>query len=130
MTEEQRHRRKNMILTTGGRTGLRSMKLKENAAILLDVPKGQRRETEKCWMLLSEGRSAFQKEEESTCKPDIRLITGTFSDYRGLWLCDRRKEDGEQDPVFTDKTADAMNGDTVQITIETGGEGSRRGRRA
>ncbi|WP_320988342.1 ribonuclease R [Hungatella sp.] len=125
MTEEQLTQRKNMILQLVEEPAYVPMKLKE-MAILLDVPKGQREELKEVLdALLSEGKIGISKKGKYG-KPDIGSITGTFSGHpRGFGFV---TVEGREQDVFIpeDKTADAMNGDTVQITIETEGEGSRR----
>lgn len=125
MTEEQLTQRKNMILQLVEEPAYVPMKLKE-MAILLDVPKGQREELKEVLdALLSEGKIGISKKGKYG-KPDIGSIAGTFSGHpRGFGFV---TVEGREQDVFIpeDKTADAMNGDTVQITIETEGEGSRR----
>ena len=118
MTEEQLTQRKNMILQLVEEPAYVPMKLKE-MAILLDVPKGQREELKEVLdALLSEGKIGISKKGKYG-KPDIGSITGTFSGHpRGFGFV---TVEGREQDVFIpeDKTADAMNGDTVQITIET-----------
>ena len=125
MTEEQLTQRKSMILKLVEEPAYVPMKLKE-MAILLDVPKGQREELKEVLdALLAEGKIGISKKGKYG-KPDIGAITGIFSGHpRGFGFV---TVEGRDQDVFIpeDKTADAMNGDTVQIAVEAEGEGSKR----
>ena len=125
MTEEQLTQRKSMILKLVEEPAYVPMKLKE-MAILLDVPKGQREELKEVLdALLAEGKIGISKKGKYG-KPDIGAITGIFSGHpRGFGFV---TVEGRDQDVFIpeDKTADAMNGDTVQIAVEAEGKGSKR----
>lgn len=125
MTEDQLIQRKEMLLKLMEEPAYAPMKLKE-LAILLDVKKENREALKEVLdVLLLEGKLGISKKGKYG-KPDIGSVTGMFSGNPrgfGFVAVEGRKED-----VFIpgEKTGGAMNGDTVQIAVES--EENERGR--
>lgn len=125
MTEEQLTQRKTMILNLMEEPAYVPMKLKE-LAILLDVPKGQREELKEVLdSLLSEGKIGISKKGKYG-KPDLGSVTGLFCGHpRGFGFV--TVEGRDQDIFIPEEKANgAMHGDTVQVVVESEGEGSKR----
>ena len=100
------------------------MKLKE-LAILLGVPKEDRGELEAVLKaLMAEGKIAVSKKGKYA-RAEIFAETGVFTaHYKGFGFV---SVEGRESDLFIapDNTGDAMDGDTVQVTVEEAGNGRR-----
>ena len=100
------------------------MKLKE-LAILLGVPKEDRGELEAVLKaLMADGKIAVSKKGKYA-RAEIFAETGVFTaHYKGFGFV---SVEGRESDLFIapDNTGDAMDGDTVQVTVEEAGNGRR-----
>ena len=101
------------------------MKLKE-LAILLQVPKDQRKELKAIMdSLEAEGKVHVSKKGKST-KGEAKRIVGTYQAHaRGFGFV---AVEGEDDDIFIseDDTNGAFHGDQVEVTIKSAPDGKRR----
>lgn len=100
------------------------MKLKE-LAILLGVPREDRGELEAVLKaLMADGKIAVSKKGKYA-RAEIFAETGVFTaHYKGFGFV---SVEGRESDLFIapDNTGDAMDGDTVQVTVEEAGSGRR-----
>lgn len=100
------------------------MKLKE-LAILLGVPREDRGELEAVLKaLMADGKIAVSKKGKYA-RAEIFAETGVFTaHYKGFGFV---SVEGRESDLFIapDNTGDAMDGDTVQVTVEEAGNGRR-----
>lgn len=121
---EEFDRRRKMILSLMEEKTYVPMKLKE-LAILLDVPKEQRRELKRVIdSLLLEGRISISQKGKLG-RPETFAVIGMFSGHpKGFGFV---TVEGREKDVFIpgEKTHGAMHGDKVQIVIEEEENGRR-----
>lgn len=124
MEERLMEERKHMLLDLMKDPAYVPMKLKE-LAMLLGVPKEQRRELEEVLNeLVVSGKVGISKKGKYA-RSEVFAQTGTFTaHHRGFGFV---TIEGREDDLFIppDDTGDAMDGDTVQVIINENGRGGR-----
>ena len=124
MEERLMEERKHMLLDLMKDPTYVPMKLKE-LAMLLGVPKEQRRELEEVLNeLVVSGKVGISKKGKYA-RSEVFAQTGTFTaHHRGFGFV---TIEGREDDLFIppDDTGDAMDGDTVQVIINENGRGGR-----
>lgn len=124
MEEKLMEDRKQMLLTLMKDPAYVPMKLKE-LAMLLNVPKEQRKELEEVLNeLVASGKVGISKKGKYA-RSEVFAQTGLFSaHHRGFGFV---TVEGREEDLFVppDDTGDAMDGDTVQIIINENGRGGR-----
>ena len=124
MEERLMEERKNMLLDLMKDPTYVPMKMKE-LAMLLGVPKEQRRELEEVLNeLVVSGKVGISKKGKYA-RSEVFAQTGTFTaHHRGFGFV---TIEGREDDLFIppDDTGDAMDGDTVQVIINENGRGGR-----
>ena len=122
--DEEFLRRKQMILALMNDKAYVPMKMKE-LAILLDIPKEQRRELKSVLdALLKEGQISLSAKGKLG-RPETFALTGIFTGHsKGFGFV---SVEGREKDVFIpgDRTGGAMHGDKVQIVIEEEDNGKR-----
>lgn len=101
------------------------MKLKE-LAILLQVPKDQRKELKEVLDSLEEDGKIYVSKKGKYCKGEANTLTGTFQAHpRGFGFV---AIEGEEDDIFIgpDDINGALQGDQVEITLSKAPDGKRR----
>lgn len=124
MEETLMEERKQMLLTLMKDPTYVPMKLKE-LAMLLGVPKEQRKDLEEVLNeLVASGKVGISKKEKYA-RSEVFAQTGIFSaHHRGFGFVTIEGRDGDLF-VPPDDTGDAMDGDTVQVIIDENGRGGR-----
>ena len=124
MEETLMEERKQMLLTLMKDPTYVPMKLKE-LAMLLGVPKEQRKDLEKVLNeLVASGKVGISKKGKYA-RSEVFAQTGIFSaHHRGFGFVTIEGRDGDLF-VPPDDTGDAMDGDTVQVIIDENGRGGR-----
>lgn len=124
MEETLMEERKQMLLTLMKDPTYVPMKLKE-LAMLLGVPKEQRKDLEEVLNeLVASGKVGISKKGKYA-RSDVFAQTGIFSaHHRGFGFVTIEGRDGDLF-VPPDDTGDAMDGDTVQVIIDENGRGGR-----
>ena len=124
MEENLLKERKEMLMALMNDKAYIPMKLKE-LAILLGVPREDRGELEAVLKaLMAEGKIAVSKKGKYA-RAEIFAETGVFTaHYKGFGFV---SVEGRESDLFIapDNTGDAMDGDTVQVTVEEAGNGRR-----
>ena len=124
MEERLMEERKHMLLDLMKDPTYVPMKMKE-LAMLLGVPKEQRRELEEVLNeLVVSGKVGISKKGKYA-RSEVFAQTGTFTaHHRGFGFV---TIEGREDDLFIppDDTGDAMDGDTVQVIINENGRGGR-----
>ncbi len=124
MEERLMEERKHMLLNLMKDPTYVPMKLKE-LAMLLGVPKEQRRELEEVLNeLVVSGKVGISKKGKYA-RSEVFAQTGIFTaHHRGFGFV---TIEGREDDLFIppDDTGDAMDGDTVQVIINENGRGGR-----
>lgn len=122
---EEFNRRKEMLITLVKDPAYTPMKIKE-LAILLDIPKEQRKELKAVLdELIGEGKLSIS-EKEKYGKVDTFAVVGIFCGHaKGFGFV---SVEGEETDIFipANSTRGAMHGDKVKLVIERAGDGKRR----
>ena len=124
MEETLMEERKQMLLTLMKDPTYVPMKLKE-LAMLLGVPKEQRKDLEEVLNELVASGKVGISEKGKYARSEVFAQTGIFSaHHRGFGFVTIEGRDGDLF-VPPDDTGDAMDGDTVQVIIDENGRGGR-----